>query len=414
MDTQQNEPLQAGPAANNYDYPLRGLELLADTFLSGQVGEKKANNIKGFEQQLDEEISSLQLLLKTQAFALGREKEIRMLVQRYHLSLTQLLDETLYKSEQQGCRTKIVEGLCNTYIMALEKMVAFINDYFPEHHSPEQRVPLVSLCRQRKELVARLGKVEQKILYHPEEMAAGVLFKRLYRFAASGMPIPFKVRYRDVRYKEELLRRLDEVRWGIEPEALFTPVEQLLIYLNYNSKAFIKLLIRKIMQKISNIEGAEEKRDTLLLYQKAFRHIQPKPGMVLNPNYHSLGKVLNDWFSEEIAYLEKKPNLPAGPLQELPGNSVPESKNTRVLQKVLVKLSSDQAGLILRAADDLRILVARSLSEVFKTIVPHLSTPHSENLSYKGMRTQSYVAEERDKAIAIETLERIIRKIREY
>jgi hypothetical protein len=30
------------------------------------------------------------------------------------------------------------------------------------------------------------------------------------------------------------------------------------------------------------------------------------------------------------------------------------------------------------------------------------------------MRSKSYVAEERDKLIAIETLERIIRKIKEY
>lgn len=77
-------------------------------------------------------------------------------------------------------------------------------------------------------------------------------------------------------------------------------------------------------------------------------------------------------------------------------------------------MSSDQIGLILRAADELRILVAKSMSEVFRTIVPHLSTPYKDSLSYDGMRSKSYVAEERDKQIAIETLERIIKKIKEY
>ena len=83
-------------------------------------------------------------------------------------------------------------------------------------------------------------------------------------------------------------------------------------------------------------------------------------------------------------------------------------------QKVMCALSTDQTGLILRAADELRILVAKSMREIFKTIVPHLSTPYKKDLSYDGMRSKSYVAEEKDKQIAIETLQRIIKKIEEY
>jgi hypothetical protein len=54
------------------------------------------------------------------------------------------------------------------------------------------------------------------------------------------------------------------------------------------------------------------------------------------------------------------------------------------------------------------------MNEVFKTIVPHLSTPYKENLSYDSMRSKSYVAEERDKKTAIETLEKLIEKIKSY
>jgi len=79
-----------------------------------------------------------------------------------------------------------------------------------------------------------------------------------------------------------------------------------------------------------------------------------------------------------------------------------------------VRAFTDQTGLIIRAADELRILVAKSMSQVFKTIVPHLSTPYKEDLSYDGMRSKSFVAEERDKQKAIEALQRIIKKIEEY
>jgi hypothetical protein len=71
-------------------------------------------------------------------------------------------------------------------------------------------------------------------------------------------------------------------------------------------------------------------------------------------------------------------------------------------------------GLILRATDESRILKARSMSHIFKTIVPHLSTPFKKDLSYQSVRSKSYNAEERDKEIAIQTLEKIIKKIRTY
>jgi hypothetical protein len=82
--------------------------------------------------------------------------------------------------------------------------------------------------------------------------------------------------------------------------------------------------------------------------------------------------------------------------------------------KILCKLSTDQTALILRASDELKILISKSMNHLFKTIVPFLSTPNKVNLSYNAMRGKAYVAEERDKEIAIETLERMIKQIKEY
>lgn len=86
----------------------------------------------------------------------------------------------------------------------------------------------------------------------------------------------------------------------------------------------------------------------------------------------------------------------------------------RPSNKVLCKLSTDQTALILRASDELKILISKSMNHLFKTIVPFLSTPNKINLSYNAMRGKAYVAEERDKEIAIETLERMIKQIKEY
>lgn len=82
--------------------------------------------------------------------------------------------------------------------------------------------------------------------------------------------------------------------------------------------------------------------------------------------------------------------------------------------KIICELSVDQMGIILKAADDIKLLVSRSLSMVFKSIVPYLSTAQKSELSWDSMRSNSYHPEERDKEAAIAALEKLIKKIREY
>jgi hypothetical protein len=82
--------------------------------------------------------------------------------------------------------------------------------------------------------------------------------------------------------------------------------------------------------------------------------------------------------------------------------------------KIICALSIDQMGIILKAADDVKLIVSRSLSMVFKSIVPYLSTTNKKELSWDSMRSNSYHPEERDKEAAIAALEKLIRKIRDY
>jgi len=85
-----------------------------------------------------------------------------------------------------------------------------------------------------------------------------------------------------------------------------------------------------------------------------------------------------------------------------------------VISKILCKLSADQIGVILKAADDTKLLLASSLSVVFRSIVPFLSTDKIKNLSWDSMRKRTYHIEQIDKDVAIATLEKLILQIREY
>jgi hypothetical protein len=92
-----------------------------------------------------------------------------------------------------------------------------------------------------------------------------------------------------------------------------------------------------------------------------------------------------------------------------------ESKGATTKEnKIRSILSVDQMAIILRAADELKIVTARSLSSVFRTIVPYLSTLNQENISFDSMRSKSYAAEIRDKEVVIHLLQQMITTIKEY
>ena len=93
-------------------------------------------------------------------------------------------------------------------------------------------------------------------------------------------------------------------------------------------------------------------------------------------------------------------------------SSVAEKPN--VISKILCKLSVDQLGIILKAAKDSKLILADSISLIFRSIVPHLSTDKIKNISWESMRKGTYQMEQVDKDIAIANLENLISKIREY
>lgn len=80
--------------------------------------------------------------------------------------------------------------------------------------------------------------------------------------------------------------------------------------------------------------------------------------------------------------------------------------------KITCALTVDQIGLILKAADESRLIISSSLSMIFKTIVPYLATEFKEHLSWDSMRSNSYHPEQRDKDSAIAALEKLINKIK--
>ncbi|MCK9412679.1 MAG: hypothetical protein M0Q53_10280 [Prolixibacteraceae bacterium] len=353
-------------------------------------------------------------LLKNQVFGLTKESQIELLIKKYHSALIFLLDEAFANKEKLPEKNELIAKTYDNLISCLDELLSFIEVRFSSYLSLDERVPATYLIVTKKELSQRLGKLKTR-LYKlvPDRRIVDIVLNTLYSFTNRPQG-GYLVTFRDVLYKKELTKELEVLEDPEKETCIYTALNELLIYLNFNSKAFANHFTERLAEKINGLENLSEKQDQLLVHFKDFNQMHRKPGVIFNPQYRDLKTVLSNWFVQEIFYLEKKMRLSVTPLQgntELPK---PKVFSEKPKQKVMCILSTDQTGLILRASDELRILVAKSMSEVFKTIVPHLSTPYKEELSYDGMRSKSYVAEERDKQIAIETLERIIRKIKEY
>lgn len=190
-----------------------------------------------------------------------------------------------------------------------------------------------------------------------------------------------------------------------------------------NTQRQIKLEVSSIKSKIKDRTFSMQKEPQLRLYinnlyrslevllsqleqYKKFKEYQdPIPIKILdNLHYEITGlcSFIDLWYPN---YLHKTETSSLGKEQ---------GYSRKFSEKIKCNLTGDQAALVLRAADDSKFLVARSMRSVFRAIVPYLSTTQRKNLSYDSLRLKAYIISDKDKEIAIKRLKLMIKKIESY
>lgn len=373
------------------------------------------DEIRSVISKITEEKEKLLTLLKNQIFGLTKEKQIALIVNQSHSSLIILLDQVLKYPQSQNLNKPSLQQLHNTLISSLEELLSFIEVRCFTYLNLNERVPATYLAVTGKELKQRVDKLKIKLLnQEANKQLANIVLDNLYSFI-NRLKEDFPLAFRELLYQKDLLKELKLLDLPKGETYVFTTFDELLIYLNFNSKSYMGYITKRLAEKINVAENNSDKLERLLFHYKQFNQMHRKPGVILNPQYGDLKTELSNWFTQEIFYLEKKLHLTIVPINgstEQKGSGTVSQKNEP--QKLLCILSVDQMALLLRSADDLKIIMARSLNAVFKAIVPHLSTPYQENISWDSMRSKSYNAETRDREIVIQTLEQMIKKIKEY
>ncbi|MBZ4033832.1 hypothetical protein K6T82_03580 [Flavobacterium sp. 17A] len=398
----------------NGKYQLEWFDsLILQTFdpVSTNIDSLTDSEIKVITDNISKESIKIQVHIKNEVFSLKKKRHIRVTVRQYHSTLIFLLDCIMENRSEKVIQSEKIRKLADLIISSLDYLISFIEDRFSYYLSLDERVPVTYLIVCRKELSLKLQRINKRTFNSMQDkMTIKAVVKLLQNAieADNGK----KLTYRRILYFRELLKLLEEHNDELENPSIFTPLDELLIDHNFNSVQYISILTERMTEQIYNVEKQNGKLNLLLLFFKDFKQLHSNVKITFDSSHQNIKDVLENWFVSEISFLQNKDEIEAQdistPIKK--GNpSHPADEN-----KIQCTLSSDQMGLILRATDETRILKARSMSLIFKTIVPYLSTPFKRNLSYQSVRSKSYNPEEKDKEFVIKTLEKIIKHIKEY
>ncbi|WP_343614921.1 hypothetical protein [Flavobacterium sp.] len=394
------------------NYPLEWLDSLISITLNPSkmyLRDLGKDDIQNLSEKAVIEAVHIQSELKNQIFALHKENQIRLLVQKYHSALIILLDTLDHYLKDSSFSREEYGNIAGTLISCLDELLFFIEARYLNYLTLEERVPPTYLNVSRNEMKLKLNRLQKKLIADvADPVFTSIVLDSLYRFVQSKKTETITLR--ELLYRKELLQKLEQHGSDERRTSLYNGLHELLVYMNYNSRDYINYFTKSIAEKVNALETKTERIDSLHFHYKEFSQMQSHQSFVLYPEHENLKPILDNWFHQEILYLEKTMHLPEN-VREI-------KKNIRqplaVQEKIKVNLSADQLALILRACDESQLLVSRSMSQVFKQIIPFVSTPLKQQLSYDAVRSKAYHAEERDKEIAKKILEKLISKIDTY
>jgi hypothetical protein len=392
-------------------YKLEHLDRLVTDSIQGNLGERftlSEIDITRILHEALQETEKLKALLVEEVFSFTKEKEIEVYIKNYQISLTHLLDR-LY-GQQQQLKEPAEEGtrFYQNLFKLIQALLSFIEERFSKYFDKDGKVPDVYLALTREEIQNKLVVLFRIIQQDsPGDLISGQIIQRLTAFSDS--PRISSLTYRDIMFYKELVKELEDLdQWG-KGESMYSGIQQLLIYLNYNDKEFINAMVNQLNLELRSIDELNDKIDRLLIYSKEMNQLQLKPDSGFLARHPSVKNQLSNWFAEELAYLERKLK---GFQTIVPLPSMPYTESSK--SKVICHLPVDQIGIFFRAATDIQIITSPSQKALFDKIAPWLSTPYRLVLSAESMRSKSYSPEKRDQEALKDILMKLFRQVGKY
>ncbi|MCF0055093.1 hypothetical protein [Dyadobacter sp. CY356] len=373
--------------------------------------ESEVNTLSGAQyenitQQVQLKKQKYIAYLNNQSLTLASRRKSQHVIKQHYGSLLILLDQTARAASQINPLNTLTASALHITTICVYDLLNFIESSFEEYLDLDDRVPLAYLDQFGKERQLCISRVREELTRRNVDPDLVMILLGSLGADTSNAKIQ-PTSFRNIFYQREVLRGLEQILSKDQTTDMDHALLELLVYLNFNSRPFINYYTQHLSRRVDSVKPLGEKITQLLLSYKQFNQMHRKQGVKLSPLDSDVQKVISNWFNQEIGYLKEQSRWATTPTESL----VPASTEPF---KVMVLLSVDQIGLFLRALDALRILKARSMNAVFESIVPFLSTPRKQEISWDSMRSKSYSFEEKDKQTVIKLLESIITWIKEY
>jgi hypothetical protein len=365
------------------------------------------SQIQTIQQRLLHEADQQKRFLERGVLCLYSRKKIHVFINQYHNALLSVLNQShaniLDRAEQPGP----ILDICNAVTKCIEQIMEFLKIRFQEFFTSQRPIPYKYILELKTEIKSRTDIIRSQFeRTEYQNPLCDILLKVLYKFCLQNSDY---VGHQQALYFKELVDKTEIITATFEPSYWSRQIENTLIQLNFNDPGFITYITQSIATKINGFQTRDERLSSLREYRKEFVQLSITRNQGLIVDGISLKKSVGNWFKQEAQYLESINGNPAYPIS----NVNIAVKPVKQPAKIMCLLSVDQMAIILRAMDALRIIQAKSMSVIFETIVPFLSTPQRSDLSWQSMRNKSYAFEEHDRKAAIDTLESMIKFIRE-
>ncbi|REA60180.1 hypothetical protein DSL64_16030 [Dyadobacter luteus] len=374
----------------------------------GDLTSLSERDLQLITQRARSEVDRQMGFLQEGTLKLFSEKKIKVFINQYHRSLVSLLDSSYLNLSLIGTEDTNRANCCEVVILCLEKLVELVSIRFSGHLLSHQPVARNQSTQIQKDFLQKSRELAER--FKSELDCASLTTLILAVIQEFTQQIPSSISYSQILYFQGMISHLERIELKVEQQPLHDRLIELLVGLNFNDRRFIGYYTHYAASHVNQTGNGKMQR--LLLLRKRFYQAYLSSDQALNAQLPSLRKIIGNWFKLETAYISKVRTENVSPLD----SNVPAiSKNPeQPTPKIMCLLSADQIGMILHSLDALRIVQAKSMSAVFENIIPSLSTPQKKDLSWKSMRSKSYVFEENDRKAVTAILHSMIKFIDEY
>jgi len=218
----------------------------------------------------------------------------------------------------------------------------------------------------------------------------------------------------EAEYHQELVRDILRSQGSHNVNSDCPPLHELLVYWNLNTKQCITYFTKGLESAIAAFQTNEEKLDFLHVERKHVATMVELPNFIYDPRYPSIKSYFLEYLENEIKYLDHK--LAGFTVALAEPTAEPEKDPDDLLvptPKAIISLSVDQIGILLRGLKKVGFFMSKSMNDIYRSIIPAISTQERSDISIESVKSKAYAAEHRDIDIVIAFLTKLIQAIRE-